>query len=1115
MSGLRIRMRSLSLELPGRLGKVAARLAAIGNRSLAELSPPAWMASPSAPGDMPSIFPDPSIVPPDLGRRTAGVFASSVALSPWVPMPHLGTDISVNGGIGVFDLTHAVAAVPEWGAVITLFSAALFIAALLRRGGGEFVMAGLRELGRQMNAAVDGPMIAMMSGADSGGATPRRFRPSILGRTKGLAHPGNSDYSGRFRDPQSPMLAATPPPPPDPVGAGPATPVVRTPIVLSMMPPGRDNLPEVEEAFRALLMQCPIDDQGFVDTSPLRIGHDLTATIRFVDGAEWNTGQLLRLHENAWKTAQRDSGKKQPPLDGSFESEARLMDVFRRVTGRKDLLPVRNRAAAKTILSLDVARVQLKNDGTQLREVLRMVWTSLAGRGEQLIPRNERTITVQAKNGEREQLHTLMVIYWESLKKEFGARGMALPDFDKRISDDALDIMHYQLLGWARPQPRAVGDAVIVPLSFEANDPLPDATTLQGALSMLHKFSQTPMMEGLDRFPLSPKGRSILLMDPRTGFMLNYATLLDAVHYLLAKAASDPLMGSVLRGIPIDGVAVQNPDVARYRTPGEATRTALLTFVQRHQGLPEVATTTVVRRRGGDSQPVVQVGPPPVPSRPAARQRTPSYAAAPDISHDVARARFISRMTLAESLNDALAICNSMAANGLPDAQRASAWLESVTRGTNGSLENALSELPLAEQLKPVVLPMVLNDVALRALGLTHSSSRVRMRFEKLMGSTEVVSSGPLGRYDHIVRFVVEEEARLDARPRRSISSQWKVAQSDGSGDSMADTQPDMRQRIPPWHSLEVPAFFAKAMQPMVSSPDLRLQATDVSRAFMAFMPLDEMPLVRLGRGRKDTNELVYNHLTGRSGSLFDPPPMTDADLALRAQLIAVGDSRQMLQYNEYWLGRGIKIARRDGIIPPTLRFYLAINPARAIEVLTALNDLYDQWNPGGVKDIQFKMTSVPPELTRTDSALIFAGAANQGIWKDVVALRNAHPDYFRPVMGPLGTANFRDEKEQPIGIGVAEAPRRVTDSRNGVLGNLNTQGVRDYRTFITQGMPFTPEELLRATAYYLQKGGIDLDRPAFYSGTAQRAPGWVTFAEVFRQTDQYDAQRDAAVDGH
>lgn len=993
---------------------------------------------------------------------------------------------------------------------ITLFQITLLLLAAASgksaSGGGPPVMTELREFGKKMNtlfdvtipqdvawafAAAQGtrgasvPTIIMMSSKEAGGAAPGRFVAPTFRPATGRARPENGTYGRQFRDTQ-PSLK-------------PVTSSVRSAIVLSTPPPNPKELSQLEATFRSLLAQCSIDDLGFVDTAPLRNGNQLNVKVRFSDGTERTTEQLLRMHEKAWTVARRESGKKQAPLEGGIRSELRLLDVFRRITERRDLIPARDNVSVKTILPLDVPQVRLQRGSDQLKVVLQQMWAALAERGEQLIPRTVRSIMVQSKTGEREQVHTLLVIYWKSLKKEFSARGIALPDFGTRISETALDIMHYQLLGQVRPQQKMAGTVVTAPLPFEANDPLPEISTLRGALAVLYKFSQTSLMAGFDRFPHSPKGNTVLLFDPRTGVVLNYATVLVNAHYLLAKAAADPMMMLALRDVSIDAASVKNPDVARHRTPAEATRASLLAFVQKHQGLPEVVATTVKRRRGSDTQPVIQVGPLQSPLK-----ATQPYVAASDISHDVATARFITRMTFAESLSDARAICGSMAANGLPEAKRVSEWLEGVTRGTKGSLEGALVELPLSEQLKPVVLPMVLNDVALRALSLTSTSSRTRARFESMMSSGDMALSSALRRYDYIVKFVVEEEARLDARPRRSPSSQWKISQSGSSTDPLSDTQTDFRMLIPPWSDLEVPAVFANAMRPMLSAPDMQLRVTDINRVFMSFMPLDEMPPVQKGRGAFATNEFVYNALTGRSGSMFDMPPMSKADLALRAQLSAIGDARQMLQFNEYWLGRGVKIARRDGTISPTLRFYMAINPARAAEVLTALNDLYDKWNPKSVKDIQFKMTNIPPELVRTDSALFFTDAANQGLWKDIVALRKAHPDYFRPVVGPLGTANFRDGNGQPMGISVAEAPNRVTESRNSVLGNLNTQGVRDYRTFIAQGVPFTPEELLRATAYYLQKGGIDLERPAFYSGTSQRAPGWVTFAEVYRQTDQY-----------
>ncbi len=1028
---------------------------------------------------------------------------------------------------------------------ITVFQAALVILAAFagKSGGGAPIIADFSGLKARTRALFDIEVPQDLVWAiEAAQATRGAEIPTVFMSATGEGRPrawqtpkfeparaSGSGYAEQYRreNPSQPVVPRqTPeetslPPPADPVPLSVSPPPAKE-IHVALPAPAPKDLGAVEHVVRTLFSQCSVDAQGNVDTSALRNGPYLTVVVRFSDGTTMTTEALLRAHERAWAHHHEVKGKSAPALPGTFRSEKRLVDVFRRTLKRPDLHARGESAVTMLDLKVDVPRVRISGYSKALSDALRATWQAFEAGHRAMDVEAVTDTMVQAKNGERERLFVLMSRYWEGLEKEFARSGVKLPKGDRYYrTADGLDIIHYKLFD--RPRVRTSWGKNVSPvaLPMTESEPLLDASTLPGALSILYKFNTTLLMHGAEQFPNPPHGTTVVLYDVRTGRLFNYVTLMRDIHYKLALEKADPEKAAVLKGVVVDEDLIQDPKAARASLPRENTRISLLDFVRKFGGYPQASVSSIVRRRGGTvSAPVLELKPaiPPPPTVPPTKQTLP-YAASgrpatttTDISRDVAVARMIMRMTNSDFLSDARSACTDMVVKGTPEATQVLAWIDTVTRGSDVHLEQALEKLPLRDQLQSVLLPLILNDVALRALSVTKNSGRSRKKWSELW-SSGMLGLSPFERYDRIQKFVVEEEARIDARPRGTDSRRLRDTARFEKSPLLADTQTDLSLSVPAWYGFEAPETFARAMGPLIADPTIRMRATDITRAFMAFMPLDDLPIVQVGKKTTDTSEVMYGQMTGRASTL-DSPTMSPAELSLHQAMKAIGEARGMIQFNDFWLGRGVKWARRDHTIPPTLRFYLAVNPVHAERVLVEINNLYDKWNPDRTKDIQTKITNVPPELVRTDSALVYTDAANQGIWRDLVALRAAHPDYFRAVNGPVGTANFRDANGNPIGISIAEAPPRVDESRNGVWSMLNTQGLRDYRGFVAQGTPFTAAELMQATAFYLDKGGIDLVRPAFYKATPKREAGWKIFEEVFRQTDQYDPKRDTPIDG-
>lgn len=144
MSGLGLRMKMLSLELPNRLGRAVTRLATIG----------------TVHGDSLHIFPDlNSVSTPPIRQSvnlqtTTARFAQTAHVFALTPMLRVDAHLSASGGIRVFDLTHEISTLYPSGSsnFVVLFSAALFLAAILHRS--DVLPAPVTEMGSLFMSAV-------------------------------------------------------------------------------------------------------------------------------------------------------------------------------------------------------------------------------------------------------------------------------------------------------------------------------------------------------------------------------------------------------------------------------------------------------------------------------------------------------------------------------------------------------------------------------------------------------------------------------------------------------------------------------------------------------------------------------------------------------------------------------------------------------------------------------------------------------------------------------------------------------------------------------------------------------------------------------------------------
>lgn len=872
-------------------------------------------------------------------------------------------------------------------------------------------------------------------------------------------------------------------------------PRVRVPLEL----PHVDDLGAIESVFRRLAALCPLDEQGMMDTSPLRIGHDLTMGVEFQGGQLLSVQVLLKQHEAALRKWSAMQDKQPPALEGTFRSESRLMDVLRRVTGRKYLLSTRQAPIAKVMIKTDHQRVLFDKPEAKLTKVLRHAWENFEMAHGKMSIHAMQTSMVEARGGERVRLQDLMAVYWQGVQTQLKARKLDVPeDPNYHATEDGLDLIYFSLFDRVRIRSRWAGNLRAVALPFAATEPLPEVVTLTGALSVLYKLSQTSIMDGVDRFPLEPKGSLVVVYDPRTGRSFNYEKLMVTAYHMLAQGKADAQTARVFTEIVMPHDVVENPQLAQRQFPNEETRRSLLTFVRHHRGYPEVVVNRHLRGRGGvvETRRMQSLSPDATGSLPRAITQTYLSADQQPFFPSAMMARFITRLTHAHTLQDARVICNDMQARGLVDAASVGIWLERVVRDRSKTIEDDLKLLPDSKTLPPVVLPLVFNDVYLRLQAVIASSPKTQRRWEAYWKTGEMETQGTLPRFNRMRDFVLDEEARLDAIPRQGKLHAWRA-------DSTQElSQPD------PWVDVMVPKVFADAMARVLGAPKVKARAEDVTRAFMQLLPLDDVGVVQQAQGPTDTQNLVYTTLTGRPLEDWSEATLTPEQKQLRERMVAVGQAFGMIQFNDYWLGQGVKLAKRDGRIPPTLRIYLAIHPTWAAEALKALNEIYVGWKPHESRDVQFKMTHVPPELGRTDASLFYIDAANQGIFERVVALQEAHPEYLRPVQGPPTTAHYL-KNGHPTGISVAEAPQDVRDSRNGVMSQLATRTLHLYRERLVRGQRLTQAEWVQIAAYSMQRAGIDLERPGFYAGTAERQPGWVIFADIFRSTDQYNAERD------
>ena len=988
--------------------------------------------------------------------------------------------------------------------------------------GRERVIGDLLQDGAPQNGARD--FLAPQSEQDFAQDEQRgpswipNFRMGILDRG-GKPPSGGSRYSAQFRQrlqeadiqsgdgvqseaEQAPQATLSPMPNIAVAPRKPVDPKDRPRVHVDLSYPQLDSLKEIEAVFKKLAVLCPVNDRGMMDTSALRIGHDLTKGVEFQDGQVMTVQALLKYHEAALKMWSASQGKQPPDLEGTYRSEMRLMDVLRRVTGRKYLLSTTQEPIAKVIIKTDLRRVRFDKPDTKLKEVLSHAWQNFEATQGKLSIHGMQSTMVEAKGGERVRLQDLMVLYWQDLRAQLKSKKLNVPeDADYHATEDGLDMIYFSLFNRVRIRSRWSGSLKSVALLFDAKEPLPEVVSLRGVLSVLYKLSQTPIMEGVDRYPVEPKGTLVVVYDPRSGRSFNYEKLMYTAHDMLAQAKADAQTARVFTDIVVPAEVVNAPDLAKRQFPNEEMRRSLLTFVKHHRGYPEVSVATHVRRRSGERQVVstASLASDSKGSLPASITQTYLASDQGVLFPSVMLDRFVTRLTYAEHLSDVRAICDDMKARGLEDAATVKQWVDAIVGTKTIPVQNALRGLPEQKRLSPIVLPLVFNDVYMRLQTLIASSSKTQRRWDAQWKSEKMDALDTLSRFDRMRNFVLDEETRLDALPKKGMLRSWRA-------DSTQEiAQPD------PWLGAPVPKVFADAMARVFAAPDVKARAEDVSRAFMQFLPLDDVGMVQPSRGITDTQDLLYATLTGRPLEEWSEATLTPQQRRLRDEMITVGQMFGMIQFNDYWLGLGVKLAKPDRTNPPTLRIYVAVNPTWAPKALHALNKIYAEWKPHEARDVQFKMTNVPPELGRSDASLFYTDAANQGIFQRIVALHDAHPEYFRAIPGPPTTAQYLKEGST-TGISVAEAPRDVRDSRNGMMSQLATTALRIYRERLVRGQRLTQAELIQIAAYHMQREGIDLERPGFYAGNNTRDPGWVIFADIFRQTDQYNAERDESL---
>lgn len=382
-------------------------------------------------------------------------------------------------------------------------------------------------------------------------------------------------------------------------------------------------------------------------------------------------------------------------------------------------------------------------------------------------------------------------------------------------------------------------------------------------------------------------------------------------------------------------------------------------------------------------------------------------------------------------------------------------------------MEDAVTTLTGMDRIVPYVLSMMVDDVALRYVALESFSPPVKERWDVCRNERQWDVADPVRQLHMMHEFVRREEVKIGTRPTRS------------SGKVLRE----------PWEDLAVPAAFADAVRPVIPSSDGFTRATDVSRVFADFVALDDFSP------------------TGHRDHAWNRSVMTDSEKGQHLAFLAQGQQLGMTVLGDgRWLGRGTKARDFRGRIAPTLRFYIPIEPHHADSVMQIMNGQYDQWIEQRERpDIQFTIATMPGRLSRVNALVVSTNAENQEIWRDLADIREAIPEYFRwEQRRPSTSAELVDDNGIRTGIFVSESRRRVQDG--DMVARLAGRALGAFRNRVLRGHALTTGDLIRVVAHEADRAGIDLERPAFFGADGRHSAGWQLFKEVFRHTDQYNA---------
>lgn len=466
------------------------------------------------------------------------------------------------------------------------------------------------------------------------------------------------------------------------------------------------------------------------------------------------------------------------------------------------------------------------------------------------------------------------------------------------------------------------------------------------------------------------------------------------------------------------------------------------------------------RPKFGDTDQFSNVSPPTVAAPVAQRGKsrfktTDSFGEPGQLSPVVVLHHLATKLSRAPSLEDALVYCNESKGRNLPEAEAIGQWLRQMAHGRCGDLTDELANLPYRELLEPIVLPILLNNLAYRIMGLSRLDPGLPERARLKL--TELTASGPPQLwFDDYRRFVRAEESRSQRIVETSAPPEW------------------VEEAVSP--SLRA------ALDRLFDDKEFWEQATDMGRLYQAFSPLDcpLPPIIKRGRLHMDTEELAYGHYNGLWQIVGKNELGLDDNKELGHELLRYGTKDlKMFNAGDYWLARGSKVSK-GGKFERTGRYYLTIEPDHAKALLQALDRLWNKWVCEERTDIQEKMTHRAEDLLRLDAALAYFNIHHQEILFDLVALTQEKPEFFRRVPGPITTAQILDDRGNLTGISFAESPKDFDKSHGGRLAEVVSTAIRAWRCRQAADEPVDRENLYRMIAYGLKQHLMDTTHPAF-----------------------------------